>query len=94
LAFALRRLLCQQQRNEIMKEFLSLVKSVSYLFALSRLNYFTTWHAAPSGLISAFAPTSSLPSNYRNAGVNPDLSVVAKPATITSFLQILQPASA
>jgi len=77
-----------------MKEFLSLVKSVSYLFALSRLNYFTTWHAAPSGLISAFAPTSSLPSNYRNAGVNPDLSVVAKPATITSFMQILQPASA
>ncbi|CAB3717911.1 hypothetical protein LMG26219_06344 [Achromobacter marplatensis] len=30
-----------------MKEFLSLVKSVSYLFALSHCNYFTAWHRSP-----------------------------------------------
>jgi len=77
-----------------MKEFLSLVKSVSYLFALSRCNHFTAWLACPSELTGTSAPASSLPSSYRNIGVNPEFSVAAKPETITSFLRIMQPAFA
>ncbi|MCU6620144.1 hypothetical protein OCO52_26970, partial [Achromobacter mucicolens] len=61
---------------------------VSFAFALRRcVTYLRRLLQVSPGL-------SSCPSSYRNVRINPDLSVAAKPVTISPFLQRLQPASA
>ncbi|MGV2863662.1 hypothetical protein, partial [Achromobacter sp. AGC39] len=75
----------QQQRGEIMKKFLSLVKSASFAFAppLSCLRP-----------LSGPLPLAAIETSEPPIRVNPKFSATAKPETITRLLQIMQPALA